>query len=241
MKKLFALLLLPSIAFAGKIGENYVGVELGSSSIGFAYSDNDPTSVAIDSSGFSWEISANYNIYKPNAGKYGADLYLSYFNTSSDDSAKDNSNQTWIVDTELSVFALLVRPHYDFGGVKVFADLGLFHQDIKSLVNTTNITGDSTEFLYGVGFEVTSGSLSSTPSISWTESPSLKVGDSTYTGNDTTTYSIPVSYAYSESIDITLSFSAIDNDDFTALADTDQAKVKTEITTIWGIGIDYKF
>ena len=28
MKKLFALLLLPSIAFAGKIGENYVGVSL---------------------------------------------------------------------------------------------------------------------------------------------------------------------------------------------------------------------
>jgi len=33
MKKLFALLLLPSLAFAGKIGENYVGVELGSTSI----------------------------------------------------------------------------------------------------------------------------------------------------------------------------------------------------------------
>ena len=29
MKKLFALLLLPSIAFAGKIGENYVGAGLG--------------------------------------------------------------------------------------------------------------------------------------------------------------------------------------------------------------------
>ena len=92
MKKLFALLLLPSIAFAGKIGENYVGVELGSSSIGFAYSDNDPTSVAIDSSGFSWEISANYNIYKPNAGKYGADLYLSYYNTTT---SKGDRAQLW--------------------------------------------------------------------------------------------------------------------------------------------------
>ncbi len=28
MKKLFALLLLPSIAFAGNVGENYVGAEL---------------------------------------------------------------------------------------------------------------------------------------------------------------------------------------------------------------------
>jgi hypothetical protein len=36
MKKLFALLLLPSLAFAGKIGENYVGAQIGFADVGMA-------------------------------------------------------------------------------------------------------------------------------------------------------------------------------------------------------------
>jgi hypothetical protein len=35
-----------------------------------------------------------------------------------------------------------------------------------------------------------------------------------FNGNDTVTFSIPVSYSYSENIDITASFSAVNNDDF---------------------------
>ena len=243
MKKLFALLLLPSIAFAGKIGENYVGVELGSTNIDFAYSDNDPTNAATDANGFSWEISGNYNLYQPAAEKYGADLMLSYFSASGDDSAKDNGNQTWKTDTDVSIFKVALRPHYDIGGFKIFVDLGLLHQDYEmDVINsgTAKVSGDSSEFLYGAGFELSSGNFVLTPSVSWAETPSLKTsGGDTYNGNDTLTFSIPVSYSYSENIDITVSFSAINNDDFVHSTES-TTKVTTESTS-WGIGIDYKF
>jgi hypothetical protein len=250
MKKLFTLLLLPSIAFAGKIGENYVGVELGSTNIDFGYSDNDPTNVATDANGFSWEISGNYNLYQPSAEKYGADLILSYFSASGDDSAKDNKTRTWNTDTDVSVFNVVLRPHYDIGGFKIFVDLGLFHQDLEQdikITDSTNntsinkVSGDSSEFLYGAGFELSSGKFVLTPSVAWAESPSVKTSDGdTFNGNDTLTFSIPVSYSYSQNIDITASFSSINNDDFTRTQGADWAKVKSESTS-WGIGIDYKF
>ncbi len=81
MKKILSLLLLPRLVFAGKIGENYVGVELGSTNFDFKYSD--PThSVATDANGFSWSISGNYNLYQPNTAQYGVDLGLTYLNGS---------------------------------------------------------------------------------------------------------------------------------------------------------------
>jgi hypothetical protein len=242
MKKLLALLLLPSLAFAGKIGENYVGVELGSTNIDFGYSDNDPTNVATDANGFSWEISGNYNLYQPTAEKYGADLMLSYFSASGDDSAKDNNGDTWITDTDISIFKLVLRPHYDIGGFKIFVDLGLLHQDYEIDINSgvSKASGDSSEFLYGAGFELSTGNFTLTPSVSWAETPSIKSNSgNTYNGNDTVTFSIPVSYSYSENIDITASFSAINNDDFVN-STTSTTKITTESTS-WGIGIDYKF
>ena len=243
MKKLFALLLLPSLAFAGKIGENYVGVELGSTNIDFAYSDNNPTNVETDANGFSWEISGNYNLYQPATEKYGADLMLSYFSASGDDSANDNNNQNWTTDTDVSIFKVALRPHYDIGGFKIFVDLGLLHQDYEmDIINpgTSKVSGDSSEFLYGAGFEFSSGKFVVTPSVSWAETPSLKSSDGdTYSGNDTLTFSIPVSYSYSDNIDIIASFSAVNNDDFVH-STTNTTKVTTESTS-WGIGIDYKF
>jgi hypothetical protein len=244
MKKLFALLFLPSLAFAGKIGENYVGVELGSTNIDFGYSDSGSTNVATDANGFSWEISGNYNLYQPTAEKYGADLMLSYFSASGDDSAKDNGDQTWKTDTDVSIFKVGLRPHYDIGGFKIFVDLGLLHQDYEmDIINddTAKVSGDSSEFLYGAGFELSSGKFVLTPSVAWAETPSLKTsGGDTYNGNDTVTFSIPVSYSYSQNIDITASFSAINNDDFTRTQGTRWEKVKSESTS-WGLGIDYKF
>lgn len=243
MKKLFALLLLPSLAFAGKIGENYVGVELGATSIDFKRIDAGGA-VSTDANGFSWEISGNYNLYQPGAENYGLDLLLSYANGSGDDSGTHTgTNVTWTSDSDISLFSVALRPHYDLGGFKIFADLGLFHQDIEIDVknpDTTKVSGDSSEFIYGGGFELTSGKFAISPSFSWTESPSLKTsGGDTYNGNDTMTFSIPVSYSYSNNIDITASFSAVNNDDFIN-ASTSAEKVVSESTS-WGIGIDYKF
>jgi len=244
MKKLFALLLLPSIAFAGKIGENYVGVELGSTNFDFKYTET-AGSVSTDANGFSWEISGNYNLYDPSSEKYGLDIMLSYYNGSGDDTGVPTSGSStpWTTDTELSVFTVILRPHYDLGGFKVFLDLGLFNQDIEMDIknsSTDKATGDSTEFVYGAGFELGLGDkFSIQPSISWTKSPNIKSSSNTYNGNDTVTYSIPVSYSYSDSIDITASFSAINNDDFTNTT-TSTEKVTSESSS-WGIGIDYKF
>ena len=244
MKKLFALLLLPSIAFAGKIGENYVGVELGSTNFDFKYTQT-AGSVSTDANGFSWEISGNYNLYDPSSENYGLDIMLSYYNGSGDDTGVPTSGSStpWTTDTELSVFTVILRPHYDLGGFKVFLDLGLFNQDIEMDIknsSTDKANGDSTEFVYGAGFELGLGDkFSIQPSISWTESPNIKSSLNTYNGNDTVAYSIPVSYSYSDNIDITASFSAINNDDFTNTT-TSTEKVTSESTS-WGIGIDYKF
>lgn len=243
MKKIFALLLLPSLAFAGKIGENYVGVELGLTNFDFTYSQT-AGSVSTDANGFSWEISGNYNLYDPSSEKYGLDLFLSYANGSGDDSGvpSGGSATPWTTDTEVSLFTAVLRPHYDLGGFKIFLDLGLFNQDIEIDIkhsSTDKAAGDSTEFIYGGGFELSSGKFSITPSISWTESPNINSSSNTYNGKDTASYSIPVSYSYSDNIDITASFSAINNDDFVH-STTSTEKVKSESTT-WGIGIDYKF
>ena len=104
----------------------------------------------------------------------------------------------------------------------------------------SNHLSPSLYFIYGGGFELTSGKFAISPSFSWTESPSLKTsGGDTYNGNDTMTFSIPVSYSYSNNIDITASFNAVNNDDFIN-ASTSAEKVVSESTS-WGIGIDYKF
>jgi len=244
MKKLLALLLLPSIAFAGKIGENYVGVELGSTNFDFKYTET-AGSVSTDANGFSWKISGNYNLYDPSSEQYGLDILLSYYNGSGDDTGVPTSGSStpWTTDTELSIFTAILRPHYDFGGFKVFLDLGLFHQDIELDIkhsSTDKATGDSTEFVYGAGFELDLGDkFSIQPSISWTESPNVNSSSNSFKGNDTVTFSIPVSYSYSENIDITASFGAVNNDDFIHTT-TSTTKITTESTT-WGIGIDYKF
>ena len=247
MKKLFALLLLPSIAFAGKIGENYVGVELGSTNIDFGYNSSGNDSVASDANGFSWSISGNYNIYQPSSEQYGVDLTASYSNGSGDDSAKNTKDdQTWTIDSEISSFVATIRPHYDFAGFKVFLDLGLLYLDLESVIknpSTTTAAGDSTEFLYGVGFELDLGDkFSLQPSINWSETPNLKTTSDTYVGKDTLSFNIPISYTYSDRLDITASFSAINNDDFAHSANTSTSfrNVKSESSS-WGLGIDYKF
>jgi hypothetical protein len=242
MNKIIALMLLPSFAFAGKLGQNYVGVELGSTDIEFGYSDSSPLSVKTDSTGFSWEISGNYNIYNPSAKKYAADLLLSYYTGSGKKSGIDTDGDKWTTDTELSAFTAVIRPYYDLGGIKVFADVGVINQDIEVVLkhdNNRKVPGDSTEFIYGVGFELTSAKFTITPSASWSESPDIKGNAGTYKGNDTISYSIPVSYSYSDKIDITASFNGVNHDDF-PLATTSTTKVKLESTS-WGIGIDYKF
>ena len=241
MKKIIALMLLPSLAFAGKLGENYVGAELGSSGIEFRYSDANPNKVTTDAKGFSWEISGNYNIYNPSDKKYAADLLLSYYTGSGKKSATDTDGDKWTTDTELSVLTAIVRPYYDLGNFKVFANLGIINQDIEVDIPTSSakVNGDSTEFLYGVGFEVASGKISITPEVSWSKSPDLKNSTETFKGKDLLTFSIPVSYSYSDKIDITASYNAIDNDD-SPHKTTSTTKVKSE-TSSWGIGIDYKF
>ena len=244
MKKLFALLLLPSIAFAGKIGENYVGVELGTSNIDFTYAEA-AGSVSTDGDGFSWAISGNYNLYNAGTENYGLDLGLSYFNTSADDTASDTGGTKWTTDTDLSVFSLILRPYYDLGSFKIFADLGLFNQDIEIDIkhsSTDKASGDSSEFLYGVGFELDLGEkFSIQPSVAWTESPNLIVASgSTLLGSDTVTFAIPVSYRYSKNIDITASYSSVSNDDFVH-STTKTTKANSEPTSTLAIGIDYKF
>ena len=110
MKKLLALLILPSVAFAGKIGENYLGLELGSTNFDFGASWG-TGSVSGDANGFSFGIGGNYNLYEKEDANYGVDLSIAFHNGSGDEKVNDTDGDAWNIDSELSIFTVGLRPH----------------------------------------------------------------------------------------------------------------------------------
>ena len=122
---------------------------------------------------------------KKEEADYGVDLSISFHNGKSDDTVNDNLTNKFNIDSDFSLFVVGFRPHYDFGGIKVFADLGLLNLDIDNkytvsgpLLPTSisdSVSGDSSEFMYGFGLEVSfSDKFTFQPSIAWSESPSVK-------------------------------------------------------------------
>ena len=249
MKCITTLLLLPSVIFAGKIGENYLGAGLGASSIDFKYADSaaSGTRVSTDANDFSFNLKGNYNLYE-SGSNYGVDIPLFFLNASGADSSPDSDGDIWKTDTDFSVFSLGLRPHYSFGNFKVFADLGLLYVDIETKINwedgnSSNASSDGTKFNYGFGVEIElTEKLSIQPIITWSETENLVTTSSTYgredySGDDLLSFTIPVSYSYSEKIDITASFMMVDLDEF-----KDSAGDMIEIEKgSWSIGLDYKF
>jgi len=249
MKYIASLLLLPSIMFAGKIGENYLGVGLGASSIDFKYADSSTggTRVSTDANDFSFNLRGNYNLYE-SGSNYGVDIPFFFFNGSGADSSPDSDGDIWKTDTDFSVFSLGLRPHYSFGNFKVFADLGLLSIDIETKINwddatSANSSSDGTKFNYGFGVEIElSEKLSIQPIITWSETEKLVTIHSTsgredFSGDDLISFTIPFAYSYSDKIDITASYMMANLDEFKNPAG-DMIEIEKGS---WSIGVDYKF
>ena len=111
MKKLFALLLLPSLAFAGNIGKNYVGA-----SVGYMSSNFEVASVDFDFDGFAFGLGGNFNAV-PLSSSYGADISISFAQGSG---LEGNSNVTNALGANVEIdstsMVLAFRPFTKLGG-----------------------------------------------------------------------------------------------------------------------------
>ena len=248
MKKILALIIIPSISFAGKIGENYFGIELGSTKFDLDTSWT-TGSVSSGANGFSYGLKGNYNLYENSEYNYGVDIHASFFSGSGDEKVNDSDGDSWNFDTDLSRFGIGFRTHYSFDNIKIFADLGFLDMDVENKVTVTTgggtnegkVNNDGSKFLYGFGVEFSfSEKFVFQPSILFSESPDYKETIATRNinipGNDLFVYTFPLSYNLSEKIDITASYQSIDLDEYKTVDYSSKSDF-----SIWSLGLDYKF
>ena len=211
MKKLFALLLLPSIAFAGKIGENYVGGSLGD----YTW-ENINTSNPIDVSGLSFELRANYALHS--GGSYGADLSAQFL------SANGLDGSPALIEVDITKFDILLRPYYTFQDIKIFANLGL--SSLSADASGLELI-DENAFLPGVGLEFSIDKISFSPAVNFVDYGIPAEG---------MTWSLPLQYQINDSIDALFKFEGSGLDDYISSG----VRQENELST-WSLGIDYKF
>ncbi|MDA0343560.1 MAG: hypothetical protein O2908_05640 [Verrucomicrobia bacterium] len=211
MKKLFALLLLPSIAFAGKIGENYVGASLGE----YTW-ENINTSNPIDVSGLSFELRANYALHSE--GNYGADLSAQFL------SANGLDGTPALIEVDITKFDILLRPYYTFQDIKIFANLGL--SSLSADASGLELI-DENAFLPGVGLEFSIDKISFSPAVNFVDYGIPAEG---------MTWSLPLQYQINDSIDALFKFEGSGLDDYISSG----VRQENELST-WSLGIDYKF
>jgi len=213
MKKLLALLLLPSIAFAGKIGENYVGAKLGAANAGISVDGVDA-----EWDGFAFKLNGNYNAY--NQDTYGVDLNLDFISGSSLDGPLNTSG-------DLTKFEALFRPHMTLSEIKIFANLGVSVADFELKSASDTITLDESSFLPGLGFELSFDKLTLTPTVDWVDYDSTAEG---------VFINLPVSYEYNDKVSITFEYEVASFDDVT-ISGTKYEYIFDSLM----IGLDYKF
>jgi hypothetical protein len=211
MKKLFALLLLPSIAFAGKIGENYVGASLGD----YTW-ENESSSNPIDVSGLSFELRANYALHS--GGSYGADLSAQFL------SANGLDGSPALIEVDITKFDILLRPYYRLQEIKLFANLGL--SSLSADMNGIELI-DENAFLPGIGLEFSIDKITFSPAINFVDYGIPAKG---------ATWSLPLQYQINDSIDALFKFEGSGLDDYISSG----VRQENELST-WSLGIDYKF
>ena len=211
MKKLFALLLLPSIAFAGKIGENYVGASLGD----YTW-ENESSSNPIDVSGLSFELRANYALHS--GASYGADLSAQFL------SANGLDGSPALIEVDITKFDILLRPYYTFQDIKIFANLGL--SSLSADASGLELI-DENAFLPGVGLEFSIDKISFSPAVNFVDYGIPAEG---------MTWSLPLQYQINDSIDALFKFEGSGLDDYISSG----VRQENELST-WSLGIDYKF
>ena len=221
---IFSILLAQ--ANASTIGVNSIGVKLGSQELGM---DTSVSGVNADVSGsaFAYEISGNYNLLSPEEGKsFGIDASLRY-QSSSDISIAGT-------DYELTFFEGGLRPYLNLSGFILFADLAFSHAEIKASAGGVSESLSETSFAPGLGVQINFEKLNVRPSLHWVD----------YNDDDTVIslldefvfLNIPVSYNYSDSIDISFSYTHSFGTELTV--NTTSMEV---YTNEYLIGLDYKF
>jgi len=195
MKKLFALILLPSLAFAGKIGENYVGAQIGFADVGANFAG-----VKTTWDGFAFELAGNMAVVSQES--YGLDLHASLF-------VGPGLEGPFNSESDVTFFNGLVRPYLQLGSTKIFANIAFSNANwevdgVEEL--------DETEFSPGLGLEFSLNQLTFAPSFDY-----VNYGDGTPLGNGVTwedgkalIYTIPVSYQYSDKVGITFKYEIAD-------------------------------
>ena len=221
MKKLFALLLLPSIAFAGKIGENYLSAQIGFTDVGA-----EVMSVKTTWDGFAFEIAGNMAVVSEDS--HGLDLYLSLLHAPSLEGP---------VNSEADVTFLngLARPYILLGSTKIFANLA-FSNASWEVDGVSQL--DETEFSPGIGIEFCLDKLTVTPSIDY-----VNYGEGIPLGNGVTwedgkalIYTIPVAFQYTEKVDITFKYEIADFEELSF-----NGLNNSYLYDSLMFGIDYKF
>jgi hypothetical protein len=221
MKKFFALLLLPSIAFAGKIGENYVSAQVGFADVGFEVLDTEFTW-----DGFAFELAGNVALVTEES--YGLDLHLSLLHAPSLEGPGSS-------ETDVTFLNGLARPYIHLGSSKIFANLA-FSKASWELNGESQL--DDTEFSPGLGIEFSSDKLTIAPSIDYVnygEGIPLGNGD-TWEDGRALIYTIPVSFQYSEKVDVTFKYEIADFEELSL-----NGLNNGYIYDSFMFGIDYKF
>jgi opacity protein-like surface antigen len=205
MKKLFALLLLPSLAFAGKIGENYIGIGTYHQTYSYDVRTN-PNIGSWDAEfdGFGFSIGGNLNLSQLDDKKWGADLSLGYSQAdlSPNSEAVDFLTTFGVSSTEansdikVKSFGLNLIPYTKLGDGILFASLGFGRAE----------TNDDKEsgLVLGAGYEISSGKFTITPTFSHI---SLDTPQS-----DQMTFGVKTNYKLSHNLNLLLGYSHTDAD-----------------------------
>ena len=208
MKKLIALLLLPSIAFAGNVGKNYVGAGLG-----YISSNFEVAAVDFDFDGFAYSLGANFNAV-PLSSSYGADISISFAQGSG---LEGNSNVTNALGANVEIdstsMVLALRPFTKLGGNIVFADLGYSYGKSELDVAGVKTSDSDSAFALGIGTEIDLNNLTFTPSLTWIFNDNEAASNVDL--SDAISLSLPFDYHYSEKLDISFGYTHVFYDSYT--------------------------
>jgi opacity protein-like surface antigen len=249
-----------------KIGQNHLGLHLGSGDIELNYSDNDPSPLVdtfdANPDGFAFSLDGNYNFYAPNEQKYGLDIPFSFLSAQMKGSGTYAFGTTPIdtlaIDVDLSIFKVHLRPYYQFDKLALFADLGLSYVSVDGDLSATGVTfgvgkASKTSFSGGVGAELNvTESLSVSLSVNWSDvemfsitDPTLPVSTLKFEDENALTFTVPVTYSLNDKLDVVFTYSLTDLGTFKeANYDPDPVDKEDTIvseTSFIGLGLGYKF
>lgn len=205
MKNICTLLLLPSIAFAGKIGENYIGIG--------TYNNTQSADIRTSPNVASWDaefdgwgltLGGNLNLKSLDVSPWGADISFAYAqadlkpNSEAVDYLTDVGATSPNDDLESSSFGINLRPYTKLDGGLIFASLGFGRMEVDG----TKESG----LTLGAGYELSFDKLSLRPQITHV-SLDDPIGDQT-------SFGLIANFELSEKINLILGYRHTKAEDF---------------------------